>query len=45
MLGLGSPISTQHVQVRINGDVAFLRGVMKVVLEPGEGQPEERFEW
>lgn len=35
MLGIGSPISTQYVQVRINGDVAFLKGVMKVVLELG----------
>jgi molybdopterin-dependent oxidoreductase alpha subunit len=35
MLGFGSPIATQYVQVRINGDVAFLKGVMKVVLELG----------
>ncbi|MFT3710947.1 MAG: FdhF/YdeP family oxidoreductase [Archangium sp.] len=35
MLGFGSPIASQYVQVRINGDVAFLKGVMKVVLELG----------
>lgn len=35
MLGIGGAISTQYVQVRINGDVAFLKGVMKVVLELG----------
>ena len=35
LLGIGGPISTQFVQVRINGDVAFLKGVMKVVLELG----------
>jgi molybdopterin-dependent oxidoreductase alpha subunit len=31
-LGVGSPIATHWAQVRLNGDVAFLKGVMKVVL-------------
>ncbi len=35
MLGIGSAIATQYVQVRINGDVAFLKGVMKTVFELG----------
>jgi len=30
--GVGAPISTTYVQVRINGDVALLKGVMKQVL-------------
>lgn len=32
MLGIGAPIATHFVQVRINGDVAFLKGVMKAVV-------------
>ncbi|MBM4374420.1 MAG: FdhF/YdeP family oxidoreductase [Deltaproteobacteria bacterium] len=30
--GIGAPIASQFVQVRINGDVALLKGVMKLVL-------------
>lgn len=33
MVGVGSDIASHWAQVRINGDVAFLKGVMKVVLE------------
>jgi molybdopterin-dependent oxidoreductase alpha subunit len=32
MLGVGSPIATHWAPVRLNGDVAFLKGLMKVVL-------------
>jgi molybdopterin-dependent oxidoreductase alpha subunit len=32
LLGVGEPISTEYVQVRINGDVALLKGVMKELL-------------
>ncbi|MBM4358117.1 MAG: FdhF/YdeP family oxidoreductase [Deltaproteobacteria bacterium] len=32
MVGEGTRISSQYVQVRINGDVALLKGVMKLVL-------------
>ncbi len=32
LLGVGEPISTEYVQVRINGDVALLKGVMKQLL-------------
>jgi molybdopterin-dependent oxidoreductase alpha subunit len=32
LLGIGKQISTHYVQVRINGDVALLKGVMKEVL-------------
>jgi molybdopterin-dependent oxidoreductase alpha subunit len=33
MVGEGTRISSQYVQVRINGDVALLKGVMKLVLD------------
>jgi molybdopterin-dependent oxidoreductase alpha subunit len=33
MLGLGDPIATHWAQVKLNGDVAFLKGVMKVVFD------------
>jgi molybdopterin-dependent oxidoreductase alpha subunit len=32
LLGSADPISTEYVQVRINGDVALLKGVMKELL-------------
>lgn len=32
MLGRGQPITTDYVQVRINGDVALLKGIMKELL-------------
>lgn len=32
MLGVGKTISTHYVQIRINGDVALLKGIMKEVL-------------
>ncbi|HTJ83978.1 MAG TPA: FdhF/YdeP family oxidoreductase [Polyangiaceae bacterium] len=32
VLGIGSKVSTHYVQVKINGDVALLQGVMKEVL-------------
>jgi len=33
LLGYGAAISSQYVQVRINGDVALLKGIMKLVVE------------
>jgi molybdopterin-dependent oxidoreductase alpha subunit len=33
LLGRGTPIAALHVPVRVNGDVAFLKGVMKEMLE------------
>ena len=35
LLGIGTTLATEYVQVRINGDVAFLKGVMKAVVEAG----------
>jgi molybdopterin-dependent oxidoreductase alpha subunit len=39
MLGGGTLISDHYLQVRINGDVALLKGVMKALLELEEAQP------
>ncbi len=36
MLGHGTKLSSLHVPVRINGDIAFLKGVMKEMLEAEE---------
>lgn len=33
ILGQGTSISSQYIQVKINGDVALLKGVMKIVVE------------
>ncbi len=35
-LGTGTPIECLHLPVRINGDVALLKGVMKLMLEADE---------
>src|ERR1700722_11750210 len=35
LMGPGTPLSTQFLQVRINGDMALLRGIAKVVLDVG----------
>lgn len=36
MLGIGAPVATHHVQVRIGGDLAFLQGVAKCLAEREE---------
>jgi molybdopterin-dependent oxidoreductase alpha subunit len=33
LFGAGMPIACLHLPVRINGDVAFLKGMMKIILE------------
>ncbi len=40
LFGSGTPISTLHLPVRINGDVAALKGMMKVVVEKGAADQE-----
>ncbi len=35
LLGSGTEIAKLHLPVRINGDVALLKGIMKVILEAG----------
>jgi molybdopterin-dependent oxidoreductase alpha subunit len=40
ILGQGTAISTQYIQVKINGDVALLKGVMKIVLEADRRERE-----
>jgi molybdopterin-dependent oxidoreductase alpha subunit len=39
MLGKGSELADLFLQVRINGDVALLKGIMKEMLEEEERQP------
>ncbi|MCX7665217.1 MAG: FdhF/YdeP family oxidoreductase [Gemmataceae bacterium] len=36
MLGWATPLADHYLQVRINGDMALLRGVMKLLLEKGQ---------
>ncbi|MEE2744795.1 MAG: FdhF/YdeP family oxidoreductase [Bdellovibrionota bacterium] len=33
LMGVGTPLASSHIPVRINGDVAFFKGVIKAVLE------------
>ncbi|MEO8049192.1 MAG: FdhF/YdeP family oxidoreductase [Acidobacteriota bacterium] len=40
-LGSGTPLACLHLPVRINGDVAFLKGVMKHILEEAQQRPGE----
>jgi len=37
--GAGTPLACLHVPVRVNGDVAFLKGVMKEMLEEEQRRP------
>ncbi len=39
LLGLGTPLSSLHVPVRINGDVAFFKGMMKEMIEEERKHP------
>jgi len=39
LLGAGTSLADLFLQVRINGDVALLKGIMKAVLAREEGQP------
>ncbi len=39
LLGRGTPLASLHLQVRINGDVALLKGIMKAMLEAEDAQP------
>jgi len=40
MLGVGAPVATHHVQVRIGGDLAFLQGVAKCLLAREATHPD-----
>ena len=39
MLGVATPLETLFLQVKINGDVALLKGIMKLMLEREYSQP------
>ena len=43
LLGAGTQIATHHVPVTINGDVAFLKGVMKQLIEAHHESLDHRF--
>jgi len=39
MLGLSTPLSSQYLQVKINGDMALFRGIAKALLELESAKP------
>lgn len=43
-LGLGTPISSHFLQVRVGGDVALLKGMMKALFEMEAQRPGEVFD-
>jgi len=45
VLGEGTALSDLYVQVRINGDVALLKGVMKEMLELEDTRPGTAVDW
>jgi molybdopterin-dependent oxidoreductase alpha subunit len=44
MLGSGTPITSLHLPVRVNGDVALLQGIMKEMLEEERRRPGRVFD-
>ena len=45
LLGAGTPIADLHLQVRVGGDVALLRGIAKAVLEIEEQRHGRALDW
>src|SRR5271167_944153 len=45
LLGAGTRLSDRLLQVRINGDVALLKGIIKVVLEAEDRSPGTVLDW
>jgi molybdopterin-dependent oxidoreductase alpha subunit len=45
LLGSGTRLSDRLLQVRINGDVAFLKGIIKSVLEAEDRSPGNVLDW
>jgi len=45
LLGAGTRLSDRLLQVRINGDVALLKGIIKVVLEAEDRSPSFVLDW
>lgn len=43
-LGPGTPLACLHLPVRINGDVAVMKGIMKAMLEEEDRRPGEVFD-
>lgn len=44
ILGKGTPLATHWLQVKINGDVALLKGIMKAMLQLEEELPGQTFD-
>ncbi len=45
VLGAGTALTSLFLQVRINGDVALLKGIMKEMLQEEERKPGSVFDW
>ncbi|HEX4796742.1 MAG TPA: FdhF/YdeP family oxidoreductase [Humisphaera sp.] len=45
MLGKATPLADQFLQIKINGDIACLKGMMKRMLEMEDRQPGAAFDW
>ncbi len=45
LLGSGTALADLFLQVRINGDAALLKGLMKVLVEQKTGRPARRSIW
>jgi len=45
MLGRATPLADLHLPVRINGDVALLKGVMKLMADAEDASPGSAFDW
>jgi molybdopterin-dependent oxidoreductase alpha subunit len=45
ILGQGTSISSQYIQVKINGDLALLKGVMKLLVEQDEARNKSVLDW
>jgi len=44
LLGPGTPLACLHLPVRVNGDVALLKGIMKAMLEVEDSRPGTVFD-
>jgi molybdopterin-dependent oxidoreductase alpha subunit len=45
LLGMGTPISTLFLPVRVDGDAALLKGIMKEMLAEERRRPGQVFDW
>ncbi len=45
LLGKATPLADLHLPVRINGDIAVIKGIMKLMLEGEDRQRGSAFDW